>query len=171
MLLLPGPAASAVAAAGSTTTTIVAVAARAAARALAAVAIGAVDRLVVARLKRNLRLFATSGTDSRVHLAITACSAESTLTAGRFVGGTAIGASAGLIREALLSVEFLLAGRKCEILATITALQCFVLHVVHASPKYIFSWNFSFAAWRREDRREQPLNQSCLICLLWNWTR
>jgi hypothetical protein len=93
-------------------------------------ALAAVDGTIVVGLEGNLALLATVSAYSVEHLAsgslATACLARL----------TALTASLGLIGEALLSVEFLLAGRENELLSAILADQCLVS--VHVIPSILF---------------------------------
>lgn len=100
-------------------------------------AVAAVDRLVAARLKWNLRYFAAAAARSLEHLAFAtsaaviaaasagiaaAATAAAALTALSLAGGAAIGATAWLISKAFRCVEFLFACRKGK--------RCGAIHAV-----------------------------------------
>ena len=78
-------------------------------------ALAAVDGTVVVRLERNLALLAAVGAGSVEHLA------GRSLTALSLAGVAAITASLGLVGEALLGVELLLAGGENEFASAILA--------------------------------------------------
>ena len=90
-------------------------------------AISAVDRLVSSRLKRHLRIFAAAAARCWEHFALWATAPGVSATAASaalcLACRTAIGAAAGLVREALRSEKFLLAGGKGERRAAINAGQ------------------------------------------------
>jgi hypothetical protein len=78
-------------------------------------ALAAVDGTVVVRLERNLALLTAVGAGSVEHLA------GGSLTALSLTGVAAITASLGLVGEALLGVELLLAGGENEFASAILA--------------------------------------------------
>ena len=94
-------------------------------------AVGAVDRLATCRDERDHGLAATAVADGRMHDAVAArgaafgavATASVATLAGRLGGAPAVWAAAGLVGEALLRVELLLAGGEDELLATVTAGQ------------------------------------------------
>ena len=78
-------------------------------------ALAAVNGAIVVRLERNLALLAALGTNCVEQLA------GSSLTAASLTGVAAITASLGLVGEALLGVELLLAGGENEFASAILA--------------------------------------------------
>jgi len=90
----------------------------------AAVAIAAVNRFVLARLKGYFCLLAALGARRREHLALVA--AGPAAVAVRFPGLPAVRAPLWFIGEPLGCVELLLSGAECEILAAISAVDRFV---------------------------------------------
>jgi len=91
-------------------------------------AIPAIDGLVAAGLERHFGRTAAAAAGRAEHLPLTAAAAAAVeaLTAaaaafGRFTRRTAVGASARLVLETLLSVELLLAGSEGELLAAVHA--------------------------------------------------
>jgi len=93
-------------------------------------ALAAVDGTVVVRLEGNLALLAAVGANSVEHLAC-----GSLLTALSLAGVAAITASLGLVGEALLGVELLLAGGENEFASAILADNGLVS--VHVIPRFI----------------------------------
>ena len=87
-------------------------------------AVPAQDRTVVARLEGDLRLRSALCAYSIVHFAGARC--RSAIPAA-FPYIPAILATDRLILEAFFRVELLFAGSEYEILATVLALECFVL--------------------------------------------
>ena len=92
-------------------------------------ALAAVDGAIVVRLEGNLALLATVGAGSVEHLA------GRSLTALSLTGVAAITASLGLVGEALLGVELLLAGGENEFASAILADNGLVS--VHVIPRFI----------------------------------
>ena len=97
-------------------------------------ALAAVDGTVVVRLERNLALLTAVGAGSVEHLA------GRSLTALSLTGVAAITASLGLVGEALLGVELLLAGGENEFASAILAdnglvsvhvIPLFFVHFLH----------------------------------------
>ena len=93
-------------------------------------AVRAIDRLVTTRNERDHRLLATGAADGRVHGALGATTtvtaaavpvgSAATRVAAGLIGTPAGRATSGLVSEALLGIEFLLAYGEDEIFATIT---------------------------------------------------
>ena len=84
-------------------------------------AVAAVDRSIVFRKERNLRLLAAIGADHLVHLtSFAALMIATTLVA-------TVAAARRLVLEALLRIEFLLACAENKFLAAVFANECFVL--------------------------------------------
>ena len=81
-------------------------------------ALAAVNRAVTGGLKGNSRFFTALGADSGEHL--------SGGSVGSLAGVTASFASLGLLSEASLGVEFLLASREDELIAALFASQSLV---------------------------------------------
>ena len=92
-------------------------------------ALAAVYGAIVVRLERNLALLATVSAGSVKHLA------GRSLTALSLAGVAAITASLGLVGEALLGVELLLAGGENEFASAILADNGLVS--VHVIPRFI----------------------------------
>ncbi len=91
-------------------------------------ALTAVNRTVVLRLERNLRLLAAISANNFVHLALlTALASLTTLSA-------AVRAAGRLILEAFLSIKSLLTSGEREFLATLFACQCLVLKFHCSNP-------------------------------------
>jgi hypothetical protein len=91
--------------------------------------IPAIDRLVAARLKRNLRYAAALAASRSEHLALTAVAAavrSSAAAAGLFSRGAAIAASAGFVRESFARKELLFVRREWERASAIDAGKGFV---------------------------------------------
>jgi hypothetical protein len=84
-------------------------------------AVAAIHGLVSARLERNLGNAAALAARRSEHLALTSAARR---PAG-FTHGTAIGATVGLVREALHCKKFLLACRKGELASAIHAREHF----------------------------------------------
>ena len=93
-------------------------------------ALTAVDGAISAGLERHLSLAAATVADDGVHLP-----GSTTVAALGTTGSTAGRAAARLILEALLSEELLLAGRKNEFVAAVTAGQGLVLVHGYKPPK------------------------------------
>jgi len=104
-------------------------------------AVGAVDGLVQPRLERDLGLFAALGADGGVHLPIPVSAEPASLPPGRLAGCAAFRAASGLVGEALLREELLLARGEDELAATIAAGEGLVLH--RSSPRLLthVTWN------------------------------
>ena len=87
-------------------------------------AVAAINRTVILRLERNLRLLPAFCADYREHLALLAVvTGTATLVA-------AIAAASGRILEILLVVEFLLTNGENELLAAILARQRLVFRTI-----------------------------------------
>ena len=92
-------------------------------------AIPAIDGLVAAGLERHFSRTSAAAASRAEHLPLSAAAAAAAVKAltaaaaafGRFARRTAIGASARLVLEAFLSVEFLFAGSKGELLTAVHA--------------------------------------------------
>jgi hypothetical protein len=111
----------------------------------------AIDRLVAARLKRDLRYAATLAAGRLEHLALTAVAAavrSPAAAAGGFSRGAAIAASAGFVRESFTRKELLLIRREWERASAIDAGKGFVC--VHLSLLTVV------IAGRNYDRRASP---------------
>src|SRR5438552_12601636 len=102
--------------------------------ALALEAVAAVHGLVAARLERHFGRSAAAAARRPEHLALAAAvvaRAAAAAAFGRFTGGPAIGATARLVLEAFLSVEFLLAGSERKLLTAVHACdQLIGIHLV-----------------------------------------
>lgn len=85
----------------------------------------AVDRAVVLRQKRNLRLDSALGAYNSMHLARSAIG-TSTCAAFRTATRATTWTTARLINQALLLVKLLLTGSECEIVSTLPAFEGFV---------------------------------------------
>lgn len=83
------------------------------------VAIAAIYRAIVLRLKRHLGLFATLCTNGCMHYSVSA--------SGLLALITAFFAAKGLILKPFLSKKFLLTGGEHKLFATVFAYQCLVL--------------------------------------------
>src|SRR5450756_711891 len=127
-----------VAAATAATATAVATAVPATRRALGREAIRAVDWLVAAGLEGHHGVLAALRAHGREHLPLASLESAATTTgisaAARLVGGSALGAPARGIGEALLCEELLLSHRENELLATVPAVEGLVIHVVTLTP-------------------------------------
>ena len=96
-------------------------------------ACAAVNRTVTAGLERHLSGLAAAIADHIVHLALATVGATIGLTAGC----TASRATAGLILEALVSIELLLGSGENEFCAALTAYQSLVFEHGKYPPKCI----------------------------------
>ncbi len=98
------------------------------------VAVAAVHWSSVSGLERYLGVFATRGTDSRMHFSLplraVAIPATTRTTALLFIGSSAVRTTLGLVGEPLGSEELLLASVKGETCAAVYALEglVFVSH-------------------------------------------
>jgi len=102
-------------------------------------AIPAIDGLVAAGLERHFGRTAAAAASRAEHLPLTAAAAATAVKAltaaatalGRFTRRSAIGASARLILETLLGVEFLFAGSEGELLSAVhTCDELIGIHLV-----------------------------------------
>ena len=83
-------------------------------------ALAAIDRAILPGLEGNLRGAAATDADHFIHLTLAAVAVATVLLTA---GGTASRAAAGLILEALVSIELLLRSGENEFRAALTALQ------------------------------------------------
>ena len=84
-----------------------------------------IDRSIVFRQERNLRLDSTLGANHRMHFARSTISASTRSPLGATTR-TTTGTTAGLIHQPFLLVKLLFAGGKNEVISTLTAFQGFV---------------------------------------------